>query len=219
MRAWVNTVPVAMSRPLKRVIPPEPTKPETWFTRGEVAVILGCSVRTVERLENKRLHPFIDTKGVHRFNPNEVHAIHHKARGNARSIEPPKPGDIAAAVFDLLAEGKNKREIVVQLHIEPREVQRLWEEYSTGFEDAAEAKRKSEVRARYESRKQHESELAMRERVEKLKVERQRLIADGEVAKQIKASLKSIGIKPPRTRKVDSESPSEEETGPASTDD
>jgi len=207
-----------MARPLKRVIPPDPTKPETWFTRGEVAVILGCSVRTVERLENKRLHPFIDTKGVHRFNPNEVHAISHKARGTARSIEPPKPGDIAAAVFDLLAEGKSKREIVVQLHIEPREVQRLWEEYSTGFEDAAEGKRRSEVRARYEARKQHEAELAMRERIERLKVERQRLIADGEVAKQIKASLRSIGIKPERKRKADSESPSEDEAGTEPTD-
>lgn len=198
-----------MPRPLKRVIPPDPAKPETWFTRGEAAALLGCSVRTVERLENKRLHPYLDIKGIHRFNPNEVHAIQHRARGRARSLEPPKPGDIAAAVFDMLTEGKSKREIVVQLHVEPREVQRLWEEWSHDFKAAAEEKQKAEVRARHEARQAQAAELAMRERIERLKVERQRLIADGEVAKQIKATLRSIGVKPERRARTDVEAPTE----------
>jgi hypothetical protein len=50
---------------------------------------------------------------------------------------------------------KSKVEIVRQLHLEPREVQRLWEEWSTGFEDSAEAKMKAELRARHETRQRH----------------------------------------------------------------
>lgn len=193
-----------------RRIPPDPGNPATWYTRGEVAKLLGVSVTSISNLEKaRRLHPQLDDKGYHRFNPNEVHALEtkHRVRTKTRA---PTPGEVEAGVVTLLQEGCSKVEVCQRLHVPMREIQRIWEEAQRSFEDAAELRRKAEVRNRYERRQQHASELAMRERIERLKVERQRLIADGEVAKQIKAALRTVGIKPPR--KMSSESPHEEET-------
>ena len=193
-----------------RRIPPDPANPSTWYTRGEVAKLLGVSVTSISNLEKaRRLHPQLDDKGYHRFNPNEVHALETKHRVRTKT-HAPTPGEIEAGVLTLLQEGCSKVECCQRLHVPMREIQRIWEESQRTFEDAAELRRRGEVRARHEARQAHAAELAMRERIERLKVERQRLIADGEVAKQIKASLRSIGIKPPRKT---SESPHEEEAG------
>ena len=203
--------------PGPRKLPPDPSDPATWYSRGEVAKLIGVSSSTVVNLEGRRLHPVLDSRGVHRFNPNEIHALETKTKARTRT-RAPSPGEIEAGVLTLLSEGCTKIECCTRLHVPMREVQRIWEESQRSFEDAEEAKKKAEVRARYEQRQAHAAELAMRERIERLKVERQRLIADGEVAKQIKASLRSIGIKPERKRKADSESPSEDEAGTAPTD-
>jgi hypothetical protein len=45
------------------------------LTRGQVAKRLGKSVATVRRLEGRELHPRRDTKGVLRFDPEEVEAV------------------------------------------------------------------------------------------------------------------------------------------------
>lgn len=195
----------------RRKIPLDISDPTTWFTRSEVAKLLKCSLTTVVSMDGNRLHPFVDIKGVHRYNPVEVRSVevrdHRKMQRHA-----PTRGDLEAAATRLIREGKSKLDIVEQLGMPYDDVQTIWEKSQVSFEDAAEAKRKLEVRRRHEARQQHAAELAMRERIERLKVDRQRLIADGEVAKQIKATLRSIGIKPERKRKADSESPTETET-------
>jgi len=202
-----------------RKVPPDPSDPATWYTRGEVAKLIGVSSTSVINLEGRRLHPVVDERGYHRFNPNEVHALETKAKARTRTRNP-TPGEIEAGVLTLLAEGCTKIECCTRLLVPMREVQRIWEESQRSFEDATEERKKAEVRARHEARQAHAAELAMRERIEKLKVERQRLIADGEVAKQIKATLRSIGIKPERKRKVDGEPATEDEAdnGPSDGD-
>jgi hypothetical protein len=192
-----------------RKVPPDPSDPATWYTRGEVAKLIGVSSTSVINLEGRRLHPVVDERGYHRFNPNEVHALETKAKARTRTRNP-TPGEIEAGVLTLLAEGCTKIECCTRLHVPMREVQRIWEESRRSFEDATEERKKAEVRARHEARQAHAAELAMRERIERLKVERQRLIADGEVAKQIKTALRSIGIKPERKQRTDVESPTED---------
>lgn len=48
--------------------------PDT-MTRKQVARRLGKSVATVRRLEGHLLHPSRDSRGIHRFDPNEVESL------------------------------------------------------------------------------------------------------------------------------------------------
>jgi hypothetical protein len=196
----------------RRKVPVDVGEPNTWLTRSEVAKLLKCSTTTIFNMDGNRLHPFVDIKGVHRYNPVEVRGVEVRDHRKMQRHTPTR-GDLEAAATRLIREGKSKLDIVEQLGMPYDDVQTIWEKSQMSFEDAAEAKRKAEVRQRYEARQQRSAELAMRERIERLKVDRQRLIADGEVAKQIKATLRSIGIKPERKRKVEDESPDEDETG------
>jgi len=61
------------------------------LTRAGVAKRLGKSIATVRRMEGVELHPSVDTRGVRRFNPEEVERI---ARGEGGGR--PKPHRIAA---------------------------------------------------------------------------------------------------------------------------
>ena len=45
------------------------------MTRQQVATRLGKSLATVRRLEGVRLRPVQDSRGVHRFDPDEVEAL------------------------------------------------------------------------------------------------------------------------------------------------
>lgn len=49
------------------------------LTRSGVAKRLGKSIATVRRMEGVELHPVVDARGVHRFNPDEVERV---ARGD-----------------------------------------------------------------------------------------------------------------------------------------
>ena len=188
--------------------------PNTWPTRAEVAKLLKCSAMTIRRMDHRRLHPFVDKQGVHRYNPIEVRGVEVRdARRGKHHV--PTQGELEAAVVDLLVQGKTKLDIVRQLAMPLDEVQRIWEKAQQSFEDAAEAKQKADVRARHDARQRHAAELASRERIEKLRIEKERARSDAQAQKDLARMLrKSLG-KITRERKVESESPDEDEAGAA----
>lgn len=49
------------------------------WTRTQVARYLGKSIATVRRMEGVVLHPWVDDSGVHRFDPDEIHAFGERA--------------------------------------------------------------------------------------------------------------------------------------------
>ena len=198
--------------PRTRKVALDIANPATWFTRGEVAKLLKCSTTTICRLDGKRLHPITDVDGVHRYNPIEVRGIEirdqRRAQRHART-----QGELEAAVVDLITQGRSKLDIVRQLAVTLDDVQRIWEKSQQSFEDTEEAKRNAERRARHEARQLHAAELASRERIEKLRIEKERTRADTQAQKDLAKMLrKSLG-QLARERKVEDESPDEDETG------
>jgi len=57
------------------------------LTRAGVAKRLGRSLATVRRMEGTELHPSVDDRGVHRFDPDEVDAF--TARGSDQPAQAP----------------------------------------------------------------------------------------------------------------------------------
>ncbi len=53
----------------------------TMLTRSQVARRLGRSLATVRRAEGKALHPTVDGRGVHQFDPVEVDALADRLTG------------------------------------------------------------------------------------------------------------------------------------------
>jgi hypothetical protein len=53
----------------------------TMLTRSQVARRLGRSLATVRRAEGKALHPTVDGRGVHQFDPVEVDALAERLTG------------------------------------------------------------------------------------------------------------------------------------------
>lgn len=99
------------------------------YTRAQVARVLGVNRRTVQRLEGVELHPAIE-KGVHRFEPDEVHA-YAKRRDQ---IQPLGEGELAAAVFSQLQAGRQLTDIVLELRVPPRVVRELHREWKLDLE-------------------------------------------------------------------------------------
>jgi hypothetical protein len=196
----------------RRKIPLDISDPTTWYTRAEAAKLLKCCISTVIAMEGRRLHPFVDEKGTHRYNPVEVRGIEVRDHRKLQRHVPTR-GDLEAAATSLIRQGKSKLDIVEQLGMPYDDVQAIWEKSQVSFEDAAEAKRKLEVRKRHEARQLHAAELASRERIEKLRIEKERTRADAQAQKDIARMLrKSLG-QLARERKVEDESPDEDETG------
>jgi Fe-S oxidoreductase len=157
------------------------------------------------------LHPITDVEGVHRYNPVEVRGIEIRDQRKPQRHAPTQ-GELEAAAIDLIVQGKSKLDIVRQLALPMKEVQRIWEEAQQSFEDAAEEKRRAAVRTRHEARMREEADRKSRERIAQMRVDRAHEMADTETAKQVQKMMRSLGVKPVRARKADSESPTETET-------
>lgn len=173
-----------------------------WLKPGEVAAILGCSVCTVKRLENKRLHPRLDAAGVHHYDPVEVHALEHKARYKAtRAGKTPErtPGDIAACVFELLdreAEqntpdyGAAKRRIVIQLRIEPELCDQLYEAWATPPDESLQRRRDADADERQRRADERAQMLEAGVERERLRAARATLAADQQMLKTVAAATR-----------------------------
>lgn len=130
-----------MVRPFRRGrIAPDPVDPTTWYTRTEVGRILGVSSVTIANYEKrKRLHPTIDARGVHRFDPAEVRTLLTHPIRNKRDHAPIRhPGELEACVYSMLSQGFNRREIVLRLMITSDDADKYYEKWKCEtFEDAA----------------------------------------------------------------------------------
>ena len=148
-------------RPSKRIGDPDQNDVETWWTRGEVAKILGCSVSSVITYERRnRLHPTDDRQGIKRFDPAEVRAV----RARPRKAVPGTPltkGEVEACVFSMFNRGSNLRDIVIALQIESSEVQRIWELWRAG-DSLVELSRIKRRQQEDEKRAKEEAERARR---------------------------------------------------------
>lgn len=99
------------------------------LTRREAAGLLGVSVGTVRRLEDRgRLHPSGAAGEERRFDAEEVRKLAAGRDGQqlARALT---EGDEAATVFALLDEGATLRQVVKHARIVPDRVLRLHGEY------------------------------------------------------------------------------------------
>ena len=93
------------------------------LTRGEVAQRLGCGIHKVRSLEGTALHP--ERFGhVHVFDPAEVDAY-----AKRRSV-PKTSGELAARTFELFRDGKDFRDVVIELREHPDMIRELYEKYA-----------------------------------------------------------------------------------------
>jgi hypothetical protein len=93
------------------------------MTRAEVADAMDVSVSTVRRMEGRLLHPIIGGDGARHFDPAEVlRVIAERAKQSSSELN---EGERDARVFDLLAEGKGLRDIVIALRLPVEVVARL----------------------------------------------------------------------------------------------
>jgi len=147
-----------MGRPRKDRPAFDPDNLDTWPTRADVAKALHVSVFTVRGLEGRRLHPKLDTNGVHRFHLREVHALEHDQSGKRSKLEgqPLTRGEVEAQVFKMLDAQRTRREIVTALMIPAEEVQRIWELWR--FETCEEAAQDRRRREKAETERKEEAE-------------------------------------------------------------
>lgn len=129
------------------------------LTRSKVAARLGVSISTVRPLEGNQLHPVIES-GIHYFESSEVEALAVAKSPRRPSGHDSDAGRIAAAVFRLLDAGKNLREVVEELEIEPDRVRALYREWRVP--DLEEGERQ---RRRREEEAAEQRELAAMERL------------------------------------------------------
>lgn len=119
-----------MGRQHIRKIPPDDRDIHTWYTRGEVAEMLGCTRIRVKQLEGTRLHPEIDEKGVRRFNAHEVRALVLKRQAPTKTERDRRTqGQIRAAIFSMFDQGLSHREIVIMAQVTSAQVAEAWEDW------------------------------------------------------------------------------------------
>jgi hypothetical protein len=117
------------------------------LTRKQVADRLGVSVSKVRTLEGKSLNP-IKIDGVHYFERAEVDAAA-LSMGRKRAAHMTE-GEVAAAVFRLIDNGKELREIVIELEQPPSTVRALYREWLDDFDAGEQRLRQSELEAKRE---------------------------------------------------------------------
>jgi hypothetical protein len=117
-------------RPKKPLLPKPPVG---WLTRYQVQDLLDCSVNTVKNWEAKGLlksriarAPNGDNHETHYYNPVQLALIPRKQN---RLTGAGNPGEVAARVFELLAQGKSVCDIVIALRYEPSVVEDLREQW------------------------------------------------------------------------------------------
>jgi DNA-binding transcriptional MerR regulator len=150
-----------MSKPAAQQQQPAAAAPAVTarLTRSKVATRLGVSISTVRSLERQHLHPIVEA-GVHYFDPVEVEAFAAANSARKRSGRASDAGHIAAAVFRLLDAGRNLREIVEELALEPERVRSLYREWR--MPDLEEGERQRQKR---EDEAADQRELAAMERL------------------------------------------------------
>jgi len=127
--------------------PPAETRRRGRLTRKQVADRLGVSISKVRTMEGKSLHP-MKIDGVHYFERSEVDAaaLNLGRKGAAHMTE----GEVAAAVFKLIDNGKELREIVIELEQPPSVVRALYREWLDDFGEGEERLRQAELEAKQE---------------------------------------------------------------------
>ena len=117
------------------------------LTRKQVADRLGVSVSKVRTTEGKSLNP-TKIDGVHYFERSEVDAaaLSKGRKGAAHMTE----GEVAAAVFRLIDNGKELREIVIELEQAPAVVRALYREWLDDFDAGEQRLREGEQHAKQE---------------------------------------------------------------------
>jgi hypothetical protein len=113
------------------------------LTRTQVAERLGVSVSAVRRMEGKTLHPVQDGSGRWRFASKELGDAS-AAKPKRRSLKRSDAGEMAARVFQALAEGRGLRYIVTRLRVDPAKVRELYSEWQL---DLASGERKRREQA------------------------------------------------------------------------
>lgn len=133
--------------------PPPPVEPRTRgrLTRKQVADRLGVSISKVRTMEGKSLNP-IKVEGVHYFDRSEVDAaaLSMGRKGAAHMNE----GEVAAAVFKLIDNGKELREIVIELEQPPSVVRALYREWLDDFDAGEQRLRQAEQEAKQQREEQ-----------------------------------------------------------------
>jgi hypothetical protein len=109
------------------------------LTRVQVAKRLGISTSSVRRLEWDQLHPAVDARGVHRFDPAEVDRVArpHRSRigGAPGRKKSPRRGRLAAEVFRMFGRHMTLAQIVVATKQPPALVRNLYREWSTSLDE------------------------------------------------------------------------------------
>ncbi len=97
------------------------------LTRKQVADRLGVAETSVRRLEGAYLHPIRHGRFVF-FDQAEVEQ--YAAEGGGRRGH--DSGDVAARAFELFREGKDFRDVVIELRQTPEKIRHLLREYALG---------------------------------------------------------------------------------------
>jgi len=97
------------------------------MTRKQVADRLGVAETSVRRLEGAHLHPIRHGRLVF-FDQAEVEQ--YAAEGSGRRGH--DSGDVAARAFELFREGKDFRDVVIELRQTPEKIRHLLREYALG---------------------------------------------------------------------------------------
>lgn len=130
-----------MPRPARRLLAPDHNNRASWYTRGEVAKLIGLTLQGVRYLhETGVFHAWKDAHGEWRLDPAEVDR-YLKARADRllkrKGERARAAGEIAAAAFAMFDQGRTRREVVTTLKLEPEQAQRLWEQWQPEtFEEA-----------------------------------------------------------------------------------
>jgi hypothetical protein len=106
----------------------------SWFTRGEVADMLGVSPQTIMNYETRKLlNPALVSRRIERrglrtvyvYDPREVAKL--PARVHPAMV--PSDGEIAARCFELFDEGRSLREVVRRARVTPGKASELHNEW------------------------------------------------------------------------------------------
>lgn len=143
--------PVSPKQPAHAPPPAAEPRSQGRMARKQVADRLGVSVSKVRTMEGKSLTPF-KVDGVHYFDRADVDAaaLSMGRKGAAHMTE----GEVAAAVFKLIDNGKELREIVIELEQPPSVVRALYRELMDDFAEGEQRLRKAEDEAKQERAEQ-----------------------------------------------------------------
>jgi hypothetical protein len=131
--------------------------PSELLTRKQVADRLGVSVFKVRSMEGKALHPSRE-KGVHYFDPEEVAAVARTFGPRPRRGRERGDGEIAMLVFRAFEEGKDLRDVVLELVLAPEKVRALYREWREPDLEEHEVRRRKLERIEAERRREEEDQ-------------------------------------------------------------